>query len=125
LRSLVPTLLFVGLVLTASHSRFLRRWNAVHQVMKWAWLTTPHEHLLHHAVDSRSNYGNFTTLWDRVFGTYEDPIGKDLEQVPLGLSYDQDFLGTVTLGRLHFSPAQRTKYQVARYCNLEDGSENS
>ncbi len=120
LRPLLPALLVISLVLTASHSSFLRRWTRVHRVMRYGLLTTPQEHLLHHAVASHGNYGNFTTAWDRLFGTYLDPAGIDLDEVRLGLAYDQDFLGTLTMGKLRLSPAVRQKYQVARYCNLDN-----
>ncbi len=120
LRPLLPALLVISLVLTASHSSFLRRWPWWHRLMRYAQFTSPQEHLLHHAVASHGNYGNFTTVWDRLFGTYLDPAGIHLDDVRLGLAYDQDFLGTLTLGKLRLSPAVRQKYQVARYCNLDD-----
>ncbi len=120
LQPMLPVILIIVLVLTASHSAFLRRRQLVHRLMRWLWLTTPQEHLLHHGIESRCNYGNFTTLWDRLLGTYQDPILVDLEKLPLGLSYDQDFLGTITLGRLRLSPAQRDNFQIGRYCNIND-----
>lgn len=120
LTPLLPTLLVIGLVLTSSHSAFLRKRPIVHKVLRWLFVTSPQEHLLHHAVDSCGNFGNFTTLWDRIFGTYIDPTDANLEEVPLGLSYDQDFLGTLTMGALHLTPAQRQRYQVGRFCNLKD-----
>ncbi len=123
LRPLLPTLLVISLVLTASHSSFLRRWPATHRVIRCAGLTTPQEHLLHHAVESHGNYGNFTTLWDRLFGTYLDPENVDPDDVRLGLAYDQDFLGTLTMGKLRLSPAIRQKYQIARYCYLNSDSD--
>lgn len=123
LRPLLPALLVIALVLTASHSAFLRHYWLVHKVMRCALLTTPHEHLLHHAVESQGNYGNFTTLWDRVFGTYLNPTRVKLSDVHLGLSYDQDFLGTLTLGKLRLSPAMRERYQLHRFCNLHEPQE--
>ncbi len=51
-------LLLSSAVLTASHSSFLNRAWSVHHVMRWAALTTPQEHVLHHTVDLRGNYGN-------------------------------------------------------------------
>ena len=119
-RPLLPTGLLIVLVLTASHSAFLRRYQQVHQVLRWLGWTTPQEHLLHHRVNSRCNYGNFTTLWDRLFRTYESPDLVDLDSVPLGLGYDQDFLGTITLGRLRMSAQQRGRYQIGRFCNIDD-----
>jgi hypothetical protein len=37
----------------------------------------------------------------------------------LGLPYDQDFLGTLTLGRWKLPPALRRRFQIDRYCNLD------
>jgi sterol desaturase/sphingolipid hydroxylase (fatty acid hydroxylase superfamily) len=119
LEPLLPAMLAIVVVLTASHSSFLRRRPWVHGAMKRLFLTTPQEHLLHHAVGMPGNYGNFTTLWDRVFGTYVDPAGVALEEVPLGLPYDQDFLGVLTLGRRKLPAAVRRRFQVERYCNVD------
>jgi hypothetical protein len=81
-------------------------------------LTTPQEHLVHHSADLEGNYGNFTTLWDRAFGTYLDPTLGDNQNHPLGLPYDQDFLGTLTFGRYKLPEPVRQRFQVARYCNV-------
>ncbi|MFN8457664.1 MAG: sterol desaturase family protein [Anaerolineae bacterium] len=113
---LAHTFLLVG-----SHSSFLRRWWAVHHAMKWLALTTPQEHLLHHTVDLNGNYGNFTVLWDRVFGTYLNPLLPEYQNHPLGLGYDQDFLGAITLSQLKLPAWMRERFQVERYCNVEIG----
>ena len=89
-------------------------------MMKYFGLTTPQEHLLHHTVEMDGNYGNFTTVWDRVFGTYLDPMLERNRGRSLGLPYDQDFLGTLTFGRIKLSAAIRTRFQLARYCNIND-----
>jgi sterol desaturase/sphingolipid hydroxylase (fatty acid hydroxylase superfamily) len=86
--------------------------------MKWFALTTPQEHLLHHTVDLQGNYGNFTVLWDRVFGTYLDPIRAEHRDRQLGLPYDQDFLGTLTVGRVKLPASLRKRFEVDRFCNL-------
>jgi sterol desaturase/sphingolipid hydroxylase (fatty acid hydroxylase superfamily) len=104
-------------VLTSSHSCCLRRWWWVHRVMTCAALTTPHEHVLHHTVEMKGNFGNFTTLWDRLFGTYLEPTRITEERLALGLAYDQDFLGAVTAGRLKLPARVRAYFQVDRYCN--------
>jgi sterol desaturase/sphingolipid hydroxylase (fatty acid hydroxylase superfamily) len=119
LKPVLPALLWISIVLTASHSSYLRRRPIVHRLMRVAFLTTPQEHLLHHAKNMEGNYGNFTTLWDRIYGTYLDPGGVDLDQIELGLPYDQDFLGTLTLGRWKLPPAWRHCFQIDRYCNLD------
>ena len=106
-------------LLVASHSSFLRRWWWIHHGMKWLALTTPQEHLLHHTVDLDGNYGNFTILWDRVFGTYLDPTLAEHQGHSLGLAYDQDFLGTITLGKLKLPESVRRRFQVERYCNIK------
>ena len=106
-------------VLTASHSSCLRRWWWVHQVLKRLAVTTPQEHVLHHTVDLAGNYGNFTTLWDRLFGTYLDPARAENQGHGCGLPYDQDFLGVITLGTVKIPPRLRRRFQVGRYCNVD------
>jgi hypothetical protein len=88
----------------------LRRFAVVHSILRWVCITTPQEHLLHHAAQQAGNYGNFTTVWDRVLGTYLDPHGLDLECVPLGLTYDQDYLGALTAGWLKLPAAWRQRF---------------
>ncbi|MBT9558618.1 MAG: sterol desaturase family protein [Myxococcales bacterium] len=114
-------------VLTTSHSSFLRAWMVTRPgrlaagAMRAFGLTTPQEHLVHHAVDRVGNYGNMTTIWDRLFGTWTDPDRAENQDRPLGLAYDQDFLGTLTFGRWKFSPRIRERFQLHRYCRLRDG----
>jgi sterol desaturase/sphingolipid hydroxylase (fatty acid hydroxylase superfamily) len=105
-------------VLTSSHSACVRRWWWVHRLLRWLAITTPQEHALHHTVDLAGNYGNFTTLWDRLFGTYLDPARPENHGRPFGLPYDQDFLGTITLGAVKIPQRLRRRFQVGRYCNL-------
>jgi sterol desaturase/sphingolipid hydroxylase (fatty acid hydroxylase superfamily) len=111
-------LIQVGL-LTTSHSCCLRRWWWIHRILRTLALTTPHEHVLHHAVRLEGNYGNFTTLWDRVFGTYLDPTLAKHREPALGLAYDQDFLGALTARMIRLPESVRARFQVERYCNLE------
>ena len=120
----VPVVLAIFLVQTASHSCFLRRQWWLHRCMGWFLLTTPQEHVLHHAVDSDCNYGTFTSCWDRLFGTYADPTDIDLESLSVGLSYDQDFLGTLTFGRWKLSPAIRKRFEVERFCHVKTSKSN-
>jgi sterol desaturase/sphingolipid hydroxylase (fatty acid hydroxylase superfamily) len=119
LSALKSLVLVQALLLTATHSCFMRRWWWTHRTMQRLALTTPQEHLLHHTVDLEGNYGNFTILWDRVFGTYLDPTLERYQGHALGLGYDQDFLGTLTLGRVKLPSALRRRFQVERFCNLE------
>jgi len=119
LGGVLPVLLVIAVILTASHSSFLRRFACVHQVLRWACITTPHEHLLHHAADRSGNYGNFTTLWDRIFQTYLDPAGVNLAEVRLGLSYDQDFLGALTGGWLKLPSGWRDRFQLSYSCAID------
>jgi sterol desaturase/sphingolipid hydroxylase (fatty acid hydroxylase superfamily) len=107
-------------VLTSSHSCCLRRWWWVHRLMKCFALTTPQEHVLHHSVELKGNYGNFTTLWDRLFGTYVEPTSMN-QDVALGLAYDQDFLGALTAGHIKLPARVREYFQVDRYCNTTTG----
>jgi sterol desaturase/sphingolipid hydroxylase (fatty acid hydroxylase superfamily) len=105
-------------VLTSSHSSCLRQGWWFHRALKCLAITTPREHVLHHAVDLRGNYGNFTTLWDRVFGTYLDPQSPQNQGHACGLPYDQDFLGAITFGVIKIPERLRHRLQVGRYCNL-------
>lgn len=113
-------LLASSTLLVTSHSSFLRRGWLAHRVLSKLALTTPQEHVLHHTVDLHGNYGNFTTLWDRLFGTYLDPRLAEHQGHRLGLGYDRDFLGTITAGRARIPRAWRKRFQLARYANLDD-----
>ena len=105
-------------VLSVGHSHFCRRFWLVHQALKAFAVSTPQEHLLHHSQFRACNFGNFSTLWDRVFGSYCDPSVVDGTKEPLGLNYDQDFLGTLTAGRLKLSKPLRHRLQVDSFCRL-------
>jgi sterol desaturase/sphingolipid hydroxylase (fatty acid hydroxylase superfamily) len=114
---IVPALLLTfTFVACASHSIFLRRFDWAEKSFRCLLLVGPREHLLHHAATIKGNYGNFTTVWDRAFGTYVSPPAAE---VPLGLDYDQDFLGAITAGRFKLSRALRSRYQVGRVCRLD------
>ena len=113
-------LLLSSTILTASHSSFLRRGWLAHDVMRRLALTTPQEHLLHHTVDLEGNFGNITTLWDRLFGTYMDPRRAENQGHRLGLAYDQDFLGTLTLGLVKLPESMRRRFELHRYCNISE-----
>jgi sterol desaturase/sphingolipid hydroxylase (fatty acid hydroxylase superfamily) len=115
---LLPALLLTfTFIACASHSIFLRRFDRVETSFRWLLLIGPREHLLHHAATIKGNYGNFTTLWDHAFGTYISPPAGE---IPLGLDYDQDFLGAITAGRFKLSAALRSRYQVGRVCRLDE-----
>ena len=119
LSALKAIVLVQGFLLVATHSCFMRKWWWVHHAMKRLALTTPQEHLLHHTVDLDGNYGNFTVLWDRLFGTYLDLTLARHQGHRLGLGYDQDFLGALTMGKLKLPQALRRRFQVERFCNVE------
>jgi sterol desaturase/sphingolipid hydroxylase (fatty acid hydroxylase superfamily) len=120
----LPAAMFVAVSIgSASHSSFLRAHRCVHTLMRRLLLTTPQEHILHHAARLQGNYGNFTTIWDRLFGTYLDPDKVDMSQVEIGLAYDQDFLGTLTWGRWKFSPQTRRRYRLGLFCQLANAAE--
>ena len=120
---IVTLMLFLAMaqlfISSASHSAFLRRHWVVHRVMKPFGLTTPQEHWYHHVQELNVNYGNFTTVWDRVFGTYLDPATVDASRYRTGLDYDQDFLGTLTLGKLKLGRRVRERFQLDQFCYFE------
>ena len=113
-------LLASSTLLVTSHSSFLRRGWLAHRMLGKLALTTPQEHALHHTVDLHGNYGNFTTLWDRLFGTYLDPRLPAHQGHKFGLGYDRDFLGTITAGQAKIPRGWRKRFQLARYANLDD-----
>jgi len=116
----VPALLLTfAFVASASHSIFLRRFAWAETIFRSLLLISPREHLLHHAATIQGNYGNFTAVWDRAFGTYIQPTGGEF---PLGLDYDQDFIGAITASRFKLSSGVRSRYQVGRVCHLEEGT---
>jgi len=117
LPTVVPALIaWFAFVACASHSSFLRRFEFVDRLFRALLIVSPREHLLHHAADLKGNYGNFTALWDRLFGTYIDP--QSWPQPVVGLNYDQDFLGAISAGRLKLSRSMRRRYQVDRVCRI-------
>lgn len=120
---IVSLMLFLAMaqlfISSASHSAYLRRHWVVHRVMKPFGLTTPQEHWYHHVQELNVNYGNFTTVWDRVFGTYLDPETVDASRYRTGLDYDQDFLGTLTLGKLKLGRGVRERFQLDQFCYFE------
>lgn len=122
---MLPYLLVIfALFGSAAHSSFLRDHQSIYGPLKVVCLTTPREHLLHHSVAFRNyNYGNFSTLWDRVFGTYLDPINVTGEPLRLGLPYDQDFLGAVTAGKVKLSASLRGQWKVGSFCFLSHDSD--
>ena len=115
----IPLLLSSTLLVT-SHSSFMRRGWLAHRLLRPLALTSPQEHVLHHTAELHGNYGNFTTAWDRLFGTYLDPRLPEHRGRRYGLAYDRDFLGTITAGALRFPASWRRRFQMDRYCNLDD-----
>lgn len=116
LSCLVPLLVVWGAIGSVNHSCVMRRNPWIHAWMRPLGLASPQEHVLHHARDLQGNYGNFTTLWDRVFGTYLDPSWPEHQDPVLGLPYPQDLLGTLTLGRLHLPPGSRLAKALESSC---------
>ena len=112
-------LLVSSTLLVTSHSSFMRRGWLAHDVLRRLALTTPQEHVLHHTTDLHGNYGNFTTLWDRLLGTYLDPRLAEHQNKRYGLAYDQDFLGAITAGAVRLPSSWRKRFQLDRYLNIE------
>jgi sterol desaturase/sphingolipid hydroxylase (fatty acid hydroxylase superfamily) len=118
LPAVIPVLIaWFAFVACASHSSFLRRYDFIDRLFRSLMIITPREHVLHHAAHLQGNYGNFTALWDRLFGTYLSPTM--VSDPALGLSYDQDFLGALSAGYLKLSQSMRRRYQVDRVCHID------
>jgi sterol desaturase/sphingolipid hydroxylase (fatty acid hydroxylase superfamily) len=109
------TFAFIG---SASHSCFLRRYSFFDRWPRYLLIITAREHVLHHAVNHQGNFGNFTPLWDHVFGTYLDPA--KLGDPKLGLNYDQDFLGAITAGKWKLSARMRKELALEKFCFFKD-----
>lgn len=109
----LPLVLVFAFIACASHSSFLRRYDVVDRVFRALAIVTPREHLVHHAADIQGNYGNFTMVWDRLFGTYVPPAGVAAR---LGLPYDQDFLGSLTGGLVKVPRGARAYFAVDAVC---------
>lgn len=88
-------------ILSWIHSSTLRKHQWIHKILKPIGVTTPQEHIFHHTKNPNRNYANLTTLWDKVFRTYVDPLKTICDPSEVGLSYNQDFLGAVTANQLH------------------------
>ena len=120
--AMMPMLYAVALaqatILGMTHSACLRRCEWLRRLLRPLGITTAQEHWLHHVSDLDCNYGNFVIVWDRVFGTYVDPRAIDIRKHRAGLGYDQDFLGTLTFGRIKLSESLRRRYQLGRFCHL-------
>jgi sterol desaturase/sphingolipid hydroxylase (fatty acid hydroxylase superfamily) len=118
IQSLPIQSLILTLVLSLVHSHWLRTFPAIHRVLKRLGITTPHEHTLHHSERLIGNYGNFSCIWDHLFKSYIDPTHYNLEQEPLGLSYDQDFLGALCRGTIKMPGGWRSKSQIKNFCRI-------
>jgi sterol desaturase/sphingolipid hydroxylase (fatty acid hydroxylase superfamily) len=115
----LPAIIFAfAFIGSASHSCFLRRYAFFDRWPRYLLIITPREHILHHAANHKGNFGNFTPLWDRVFGTYLD--ASKLGEPKLGLNYDQDFLGAITAGKWRLPTRLRQKLGLDRFCYQED-----
>lgn len=106
-------------ILVMTHSSVMLRQKWLHAPLKAIGITTPQDHSLHHTVDLRGNFGNYTTYWDRLFGTYLDPLAPENIGHSYGLDYDSDYLGAITAGKLKIPANLRSYFEVDRYVNLE------
>lgn len=111
--------LILTIVLSAVHSPWLRTFRQFNRWLQKIGMTTPLEHTLHHSCRLDGNYGNFSCVWDHLFGTYIDPQNVSPEHEPLGLSYDQDFLGVLCRGMVKMPKKWRDKSQIHSFCRIK------
>jgi len=72
------------------------------------WIVTPNVHRLHHTDDRANqgkNLGELLPWWDRLFGTYSEPVGEPLT---IGLRGYQNAT-SLELGRMLVEPFRRQK----------------
>lgn len=119
LRPLKIAVIAQAFLLLTAHSCWMRAHPTLQRPLRWLGLITADEHLVHHTVDRPGNYGNLTTVWDHLFGTWRPPSHADGAR--LGLGYEQDFLGALTLDQAHLPLSWRARFQLHRYLDLGDG----
>ncbi|MCB9649854.1 MAG: sterol desaturase family protein [Deltaproteobacteria bacterium] len=73
-------LLFYSLANTYQHSAFDLSLGWLDKV-----IVNPAYHRYHHAVGSRTNYGNTLTVWDVVFRTAQWPVDHHAPDVEIGI----------------------------------------
>jgi sterol desaturase/sphingolipid hydroxylase (fatty acid hydroxylase superfamily) len=59
--------------------------DAVEEKLRWIHMT-PRVHASHHTVSLRTRDANYSTifsLWDRVFGTFQEPDSQEIKQLGL------------------------------------------
>jgi sterol desaturase/sphingolipid hydroxylase (fatty acid hydroxylase superfamily) len=59
--------------------------SSIERIARW-FIVTPDMHEIHHSIEQRetdSNYGNFLSVWDRIFGSFTFKAAA--EQVRIGL----------------------------------------
>lgn len=79
-------------------------------------LVTPDMHRVHHSVVRRetdSNYGFNLSVWDRLFGTYNDQPEAGHDRMRIGLD-DYDGPRTASLGWALALPFRRAGYRLGR-----------
>lgn len=111
--------LIQSLILAVTHSEFFAGQWWMYRSFRYFGITSPQEHEMHHTVDLRGNYANFTIVWDKLFKTYIDPTRPENQNHALGLGYDQDFLGVLTFGKIKLPQKIRDRFQIERYCNIK------
>lgn len=104
-------------ILVWIHSSSLRKYWWIHKILKPIGVTTPQEHIFHHTTNPNRNYANLTTIWDKVFGTYVDPLKVSYDPSEVGLSYNQDFLGAITANQFHVPKQYHKFFLVGTLCN--------
>lgn len=67
--------------------------------LKWIFITPDYHRVHHSTAHSRTNFGTTFSLWDRMFGTYQDPAAVPLS-APLGLGepYDKKKMARMLMG---------------------------
>lgn len=69
--------------------RLPEKWDGVIRLL----FSTPGFHRIHHSLnrsEADSNYGVIFSFWDRLFGTFVSPEGKDLAEMGLGIEGNEN-----------------------------------
>lgn len=83
----VPLHAYVYLAMQATMSLWSVASHDRVALLRWRWFNYVDNHTLHHWF-FRCNYGQFFTFWDRIMGTWRDPVEEArLGRVPPGVLY--------------------------------------
>ena len=77
---------------------------------------SPAMHILHHSSDAKHfniNYGNFLSIFDRLFGSFHPSSRIPAAKIQIGVNDGFDW-GSASLAQIYFRPAKQAALSVSR-----------